>query len=83
MIRKKPSKGRPRGSGKVFIVEIKRKRDQEHPVDGEDGVKALAVRKWEKLNPNRIKYHMIFTEADVVTHDQMSQAREFVEEAEL
>ena len=82
VIRKKAAKGRPFGSGKVFIVEIKRKHDQRHPVDGENGVKALAVRKWEKLNPNRIKYHMIFTEADVVTHDQISEARDFVEEAE-
>jgi len=82
VIRKKPAKGRPRDSGKVFIVEVKRKHDEEHPIDGRTGRKAMAVRKWESLNPDRVKYRMIFTEADVVTHDQIGEARRFVEEAE-
>jgi len=82
VIRKKPGRGRPRDSGKVFIVEVKRKHDEEHPIDGRSGRKAMAVKKWESLNPDRVKYRMIFTEADVVTHDQISEARRFVEEAE-
>lgn len=40
------------------------------------------MRKWESLNPDRVKYRMIFTEAGVVTHDQIGEARRFVEESE-
>ena len=40
----------------MFIVEIKREYDRAHPIDGENRRKALALRKWESLNPDRIKY---------------------------
>jgi type III restriction enzyme len=82
IIRRKPKRdGRP-GSGKVFIVEIKREHDRAHPVDGENGRKALALRRWEGLNPDRLRYQMLFTATDTVTFDQMKDARAFVEEAD-
>ncbi len=80
VIRKKPRKGGRPGSGKVLIVEIKREHDRAHPVDGEKGLKAMALRKWEKLNPDRLKYQMIFTSTAIVTPDQMRETREFLEE---
>ncbi|MBI2884327.1 MAG: DEAD/DEAH box helicase family protein [Candidatus Methylomirabilis oxyfera] len=80
IIRKKPKRdGRP-GTGKVFIVEIKREHDRAHPVDGEHGKKAMALRRWETLNPNRLKYQMIFTATDAVPADEMRVVRRFVEE---
>ena len=48
----------------------------------EHGVKALELRKWEHLNPDRLRYQMIFAAADTVTADQTREARHFVEEAE-
>ncbi len=80
VIRKKPRRGARRGSGKVLIVEIKAERERAHPVDGERGRKALALRKWEDLNPDRLKYQMIFTSAATVTADQIGNVRRFVEE---
>lgn len=71
LIRKKPEKGKKPGTGKVIIVEIKAERERDHRIDGENGKKALAVRKWEKLNPDRLRYQMIFTSTDIVTSDQM------------
>jgi len=68
-----------RKDGKTLIVEIKREHDREHPVDGENGRKALALRKWEDLNPERLRYEMIFTPGDTVPYDRMTNARAFVE----
>jgi hypothetical protein len=79
VIRKQPKKGGRPGTGKVLIVEIKSERERDHPVDGEDGRKALALRKWENLNPDRLKYHMVFTGTEVVTADQLSVERQFIE----
>ena len=49
-------------------------------MDGENGRKALAVRKWEKLNPEGLRYEMIFTATDAVAADQLADVRRFVEE---
>ncbi len=81
VIRKKPPEGGRPGTGKVLIVEIKSERERAHPVEGETGLKAIAVRKWAHLNPNRVKYEMIFTGSDIVTPDQMRGARSFVRES--
>jgi len=78
VIRKKPPKGRPRGSGKVLIVEIKDARFENDAIDGRFGRKAMALRAWEKLNPDRLKYEMVFTAAETVSTDQMAKAREFI-----
>lgn len=83
VIRKKPAPGLPPGSGRVLIVEIKREKDREDPIDGERGAKAVAVRKWEALNPDRLKYEMIFTPSDTVTFDQLKPVWSFAEEREV
>ena len=67
-----------RRDGKTLIVEIKREHDRGHPVDGETGRKALALRKWEDLDPKRVRYEMLFTDSESVTYDQLSFARAFV-----
>ena len=78
VIRKKPPKGSPRGSGKVLIVEIKDARFEADGTDGRFGRKAMALRAWEKLNPDRLKYEMVFTATETVSADQMAKAREFI-----
>lgn len=75
VVRRKPPAGAPPGSGKTLIVEIKREHDRTHPVDGEQGRKALALRRWEGLNPDRLKYQMIFTATQTVSYDQVAVAR--------
>ena len=82
IIRKKPKKGGRPGTGKVLIVEVKREYDRAHPVDGMNGRKAMALRRWEDLNPDRLRYQMILTATDTVTADQMQEARKFAEEAD-
>jgi len=77
IIRKKSTDGR---AGKCLIVEIKAERERNHPLDGERGKKALALRKWEDLNPERLQYEMIFTADEFVSFDQTKPARQFVGE---
>lgn len=67
-----------RKDGKTLIVEIKRERDRDHPIDGEHGLKACALRKWQNLDPDRLRYEMIFTPGDTIPYDRMTLARDFV-----
>jgi predicted nucleotidyltransferase len=83
VIRKKPPAGWPRGSGRVFIVEIKDARQRDDRIDGEQGAKAMELRRWEALNPDTLKYQMIFTSSDMVTADQTSDVCHFAEAPEL
>jgi len=64
------------------VLQIKRAYDRAHPVDGENGKKAMALRRWKNLNPDRLRYRMIFTDTNTVTADQMQEARKFAEEAD-
>ena len=78
VIRKKAPRGKRKGTGQVFIVEIKREHDREHPIDGENGLKALAVRKWEQADPKRFKYHMVFTSTSAVSANDLDPVRDFI-----
>ena len=78
VIRKKPAKGKRKGTGKVFIVEVKDARLRPDPVDGENGRKAVAIRKWQRADPDRFTYHMIFADAPTVPADELEPVREFV-----
>lgn len=79
LVRKKPDKGGRYGSGKVCIVEIKAERDRSSPREGETGRKALAVRKWQELDPARLRYEMVFTPSAIVTSDQTRRVRDWLE----
>lgn len=68
-----------RKDGKCLIVEVKKEHDRQHPIDGENGAKAIATQKWVGLNPDRLKYEMIFTDTDEVGYDQIKEARKFAE----
>jgi hypothetical protein len=93
VIRKRPRRGDRPSSGRVLIVELKDGRFQsavqederrfdrgEAPLTNE-GRKAIALKKLERLNPDRLKYHLIFVR-DGVTQDQLSETRRFVREPE-
>jgi len=69
-----------RKDGRCLIIEIKAERDRHHLINGQEGTKALAVRRWTKLNPDRLGYEMIFVKDDVLTNDQTRDARKFVED---
>ena len=67
-----------RKDGKCLIVEIKRERERDDATDGESGKKAVATRKWVGLNPDLLKYEMIFTSGEEVGFDQTLTPRSFI-----
>lgn len=80
LIRRKHAAGDPPGSGKLLIVEIKKEQLRNDPIDGEHGRKAMAVQEWADLDPQRIRYEMIFTDTDTVTNDRFKPVRNYLEE---
>jgi type III restriction enzyme len=81
-----------RKNGKCLIVEIKDARfeaetnaDFERDARGDatitiEGRKAVALKKWEKLDPQRLKYEILFVDSESVGYDEMTTTREFIEE---
>ncbi len=67
-----------RTDGRCLIVEIKAANQRQDPLDGEHGLKAIALRRWVDLNPDRLKYEMIFAAGDSVGYNQLEPARAFV-----
>ncbi len=68
-----------RKDGRCYIVEIKMEKLRDDAVEGENGRKAIAVQQWVGLNPERLKYEMIFTPSDSVAFNQLAPARQFIE----
>ncbi len=79
LIRRKPEDGGAPGSGRLLIVEIKQERLRDDKTDGEHGRKAMAVREWASLNPDRIGYEMIFTDTSTVANDDFAPVSKFLE----
>jgi len=65
--------------GRCLIVEIKREHDKDHPIDGQNGRKAIALRSLVGLNPDQLKYQMIFSNNESIAHDQLKETRGFIE----
>jgi hypothetical protein len=78
LIRRKPEPNGAPGSGKLMIVEVKSEDRRQHPVDGEIGRKAIAVREWAALNPDRVRYEMIFTDTQTVANNDFVPVRDFL-----
>jgi len=80
-----------RKDGRCLIVEIKDTQfetatNEDLARDGRgerlitaEGRKAVALKKFAGLNPDRLKYEIIFAKDDTVTFEQTREAREFVE----
>lgn len=91
VIRKRPRPGERPGTGRVMIVEIKaarfeaQTRDDERRFDRDEepltseGRKAVALKKLEQLNPDRLKYELLFVDGGVA-YDQLGEVRRFVRE---
>jgi len=69
-----------RKDGRWMLVEVKASKYKTDPVDGRDGAKARAARRWADMSPGQIKYEIFFAEQDVLTPDEIQAARLFIEE---
>lgn len=70
-----------RKDGRCYIVETKAANRRLDPVDGENGLKAMALRRWVDLNPDLLRYEMIFATGDSVGYNQLDQVRAFISDA--
>ncbi len=82
-----------RKDGRCLIIEIKDARfkaateqDIANHANGAaaittEGRKAVALKRWEKLNPDRLKYQIIFADGDVIPYDKLKEARAFAGDA--
>jgi type III restriction enzyme len=68
-----------RKDGKCLIIEIKKAHDRQHQIDGENGSKAIATKKWIGINPDRLKYQMVFVDRDEVGYEQLQGVRQLLE----
>ena len=79
-----------RKDGKCLIVEVKSaqfKTSVEHDLDRDtkglapealEGRKAIALRRWTNLNPDRLKYGLAFVREDTVPYNELKTALDFV-----
>jgi len=67
-----------RKDGRCYIVEVKMEKLRSDPVDGERGAKRIAVQGWVDLNPELLKYEMIFTPDETVNFHQLGPAIQFI-----
>lgn len=69
-----------RKDGRCYLVEIKAEDERADAINGEAGAKAIAVQKWVDLNPDILKYQMIFTANDEIAFNALIPVKEFIKE---
>ncbi len=81
-----------RKDGKHLIVEVKRddlqpviRQDLENHAQGEpavsvEGRKAVALKRWEELNPDTLRYSLVFADSHV-SEDALTETRDFIRAA--
>ena len=77
VVRRKPDDGGEPGSGKVLIIEVKSEREREAAAAGPKG---MAMKEWQSINPERIRYKIISTSTDAIPADGLEEVRAFMME---
>lgn len=67
-------------NGKVLIIEVKMEKFKSDEVDGEKGLKALKLQEIQGLNPDKIKYEMLFTSKDEIGFANVNKIKEAIYE---
>jgi hypothetical protein len=64
--------------GKVLIIEVKMEKLRSDGVEGEKGLKALKLQEIQGLNPNKVKYEILFTSKDEIGFANINKVKEAV-----
>ena len=70
-------------NGRVLIVEIKGERFRDDSVEGEKGLKALKLLEIQGLNPDRLKYEILFTKRDEIGFTNLNKVKKIIYESEV
>lgn len=65
-------------NGKVLIVEVKMEKFRSDEVDGEKGLKAAAVREIVGLNPDKLKYEILFTDKTKIGFENIQKIKSII-----
>ena len=65
--------------GRVLIVEVKSEAERGDVTNGEDGLKAAKMRELERLNPERVRYEMLFTASDSVLDSDLAAVKSYID----
>jgi len=66
--------------GKMIIVEIKMEKFRNDEIDGEKGLKAAKVREIEGLNPDKLKYEILFTDKAEIGFENIQKIKNIIYE---
>ena len=67
-----------RKDGKVLIIEVKMEKLRGDDVDGEKGLKALKLQEIQGLNPEKLKYEILFTDRDEISFFNINKVKEAI-----
>lgn len=67
-------------NGKMLIVEIKMEKLRNDEIDGEKGLKAMELKKIQGLNPEKLKYEILFTDGDEIGFENINKVKEAIYE---
>ena len=70
-------------NGKVLIIEVKMEKLRGDDVEGEKGLKALKLQEIQSLNPDKVKYEILFTGKDEIGLANVNKVREAIYEYEV
>lgn len=63
---------------KIIIVEIKSAREKDNLIDGENGLKAQALHKLVKLNPDKIQYEYVSVDNDQIPDNYIQTFKKLI-----
>ena len=64
----------------MIIVEVKMERLRNDDIDGENGLKAMELKKIQGLNPEKLKYEILFTNTDEIGFYNINKVKELIYE---
>ena len=67
-------------NGKMIIVEVKMERLRNDDIDGENGLKAMELKKIQGLSPEKLKYEILFTNTDEIGFENINKVKEEIYE---
>ena len=70
-------------NGKVLIIEVKMEKLRGDDVEGENGLKALKLQEIQGLNPDKVKYEILFTDKDEIGLSNTNKVKEAIYEYEV
>ena len=67
-------------NGKTIIVEVKMEKFRNDEIDGEKGLKAAKVKEIEGLNPDKLKYEILFTDKAKIGFENIQKIKNIIYE---